>query len=164
MILNYIKLSFRKFTRQKFYSLLNILGLATGMVTVVLILLYVVDELSYDKFHRHADNLYRVVENQYYSGQPVFPVAVTPGPLAEALEAEFPEVQMATRMHFGWNAFQHGESRFDGRGIYADPEPKGEDDDYKNMNGAEPMRRTTPDSRLTTHENGTTELEKRINR
>lgn len=72
MILNYIKLSFRKFTRQKFYSLLNILGLATGMATVVLILLYVVDELSYDKFHRHADNLYRVVENQYYSGSAGF--------------------------------------------------------------------------------------------
>lgn len=122
MILNYIKLSFRKFTRQKFYSLLNIFGLATGMATVILIMLYVVDELSYDRFHRHAQVLYRVVENQHYSGQPVFPVAVTPGPLAESLKADFPEIEMATRVHSGWNAFQYVEARFDGRGIYADPQ------------------------------------------
>ncbi len=64
MILNYIKLSFRKFTRQKFYSLLNIFGLATGMATVILIMLYVLDELSYDRFHRFEKDLYRVVENQ----------------------------------------------------------------------------------------------------
>jgi len=120
MIWNYIKLSFRKFTRQKFYSLLNIFGLATGMATVILILLYVLDELSYDKFHPYEKDLYRVVENQFYSGQPVFPVAVTPGPLAEALKAEFPEVEMSTRVHFGWSAFRYKETIFDSRGIYAD--------------------------------------------
>ncbi len=120
MILNYIKLSFRKFTRQKFYSLLNIFGLATGMATVILIMLYVLDELSYDRFHRFDKDLYRVVENQYYSGQPVFPVAVTPGPLAEALKSEFPEVEKASRVHYGWNAFQPGETRFDTRGIFVD--------------------------------------------
>src|SRR5690606_35195918 len=120
MILNYIKLSFRKFTRQKFYSLLNIFGLATGMATVILIMLYVLDELSYDRFHSFDKDLYRVVENQYYSGQPVFPVAVTPGPLAEALKSEFPEVEKASRVHYGWNAFQRGETRFDTRGIFVD--------------------------------------------
>lgn len=120
MFWNYIKLSFRKFTRQKFYSLLNIFGLATGMATVILIMLYVLDELSYDKFHTYEKDLYRVVENQYYSGQPVFPVAVTPGPLAESLKAEYPEVEMATRVHYGWDAFQNKEARFDGRGIYVD--------------------------------------------
>ncbi|MEX2233806.1 MAG: ABC transporter permease [Cyclobacteriaceae bacterium] len=120
MYWNYIKISFRKFTRQKFYSLLNIFGLATGMATVILILLYVLDETSYDRFHSQEKDLYRVVENQFYSGQPVFPVAVTPGPLSDALKTEFPEVQQATRVHFGWNAFQHGEARFDDRGIYVD--------------------------------------------
>jgi putative ABC transport system permease protein len=120
MLWNYLKLSFRKFSRQKFYSLLNIFGLATGMATVILIMLYVLDETSYDKFHLHQKDLYRVVENQYYSGQPVFPVAVTPGPLAEALKAEFPEVDMATRVHFGWNSLQYKESNFYERGIYVD--------------------------------------------
>lgn len=57
MLFNYIKISFRKFTRQKFYSLLNIFGLATGMATVILIMLYVLDELSYDKFHTHEKDL-----------------------------------------------------------------------------------------------------------
>lgn len=120
MFWNYIKISFRKFIRQKFYSLLNILGLATGMATVILIMLYVLDEVSYDRFHKFEKDLYRVVENQYYSGQPVFPVAVTPGPLAEGLKADFPDVEMATRVHFGWNAFQYKEARFDDRGIYVD--------------------------------------------
>lgn len=120
MLLNYLKISFRKFTRQKFYSLLNIFGLATGMATVILIMLYVLDERSYDRFHRHEKDLYRVVENQYYSGQPVFPVAVTPGPLADGLRAEFPEVQRSTRMQRGWNSFQYHETRFDTEGIYVD--------------------------------------------
>lgn len=70
MFWNYIKISFRKFGRQKFYSLLNIFGLATGMATVILIFLYVLDELSYDRFHSDEKLLYRVVENQFYSGQP----------------------------------------------------------------------------------------------
>jgi putative ABC transport system permease protein len=90
------------------------------MATVMLIMLYVLDELSYDKFHRHHEELYRVVENQYYSDQPTFPVAVTPGPLAEALRSEFPQVRMATRVHPGWNSFQYGEAQFDDRGIYVD--------------------------------------------
>lgn len=120
MFFNYLKISFRKFTRQKFYSLLNIFGLATGLATVILIMLYVLDEVGFDDFHRHEKDLYRVVENQYYSGQPVFPVAVTPGPLAEALKAEFPEVEMATRVHVGWNAFQRGDNRFDSNGLYVD--------------------------------------------
>jgi ABC-type antimicrobial peptide transport system permease subunit len=122
MFWNYVKLSFRKFIRQKFYSLLNIFGLATGMATVILIMLYVLDELSYDKFHTYEKDLYRVVENQYYSGQPVFPVAVTPGPLADGLAAGFPEVKKATRLHYGWNAFQYEEARFDARGAYVDDE------------------------------------------
>ena len=121
MLVNYVKISFRKFTRQKFYSLLNILGLASGMATVILIMLYVLDELSYDKFHRYAASLYRVVENQHYAGQPVFPVAVTPGPLAQGLLEEFPEVEMAARVHYGWNTFQYKDASFDDQGIYADP-------------------------------------------
>jgi len=120
MFFNYLKLSLRKFTRQKFYSLLNIFGLSTGMATVILIMMYVFDELSYDKFHRFEKDLYRVVENQYYSGQPVFPVAVTPVPLADGLEAEFPEVVRAARVQYSWDAFQRETFRFDTRGIYAD--------------------------------------------
>ncbi|HET7178785.1 MAG TPA: ABC transporter permease [Chryseosolibacter sp.] len=120
MLRNYLIISFRKFTRQKFYSLLNIFGLATGMATVILIMLYVRDEVGYDDFHRYKEDIYRVVENQYYSGQPVFPVAVTPGPLAAALKADFPEVELATRVHYGWNAFQYKESKLDDAGVYVD--------------------------------------------
>jgi predicted permease len=122
MLWNYLTISFRKFRRQKFYSMLNILGLAIGIATVILILLYVMDELSYDRFHRSEKNLYRVVENQFYSGQPAFPVAVTPGPLAAALKTEFREVAMATRVHQGRDAFQHKDDVFEDHGIYVDPD------------------------------------------
>lgn len=120
MLFNYIKLSLRKFSRQKFYSLLNILGLATGMATVILIMLFVADEMSFDNFHKNARDIYRIVEMQYYSGQPPFPVAVTPGPLAESLKAEFPEVELASRANVSWKAFQREDHRFDTYGLDVD--------------------------------------------
>ncbi|MFC1726612.1 ABC transporter permease [candidate division KSB1 bacterium] len=92
MLRNYIKVAFRNIFRQKGYSLINITGLAVGIASCILILLWVQDELSYDRYHENADFLYRVVEEQHYSGGKVFPVAVTPAPLAPALKEEFPEI------------------------------------------------------------------------
>ena len=61
-------------------------ALAIGMAVCILILIWIQDEMSYDRFHENADSLYRVVEHQTYSGARLFPVAVTPAPLAEALK------------------------------------------------------------------------------
>ncbi len=60
MIKNYIKIALRNLRRNKLYSLLNIAGLAIGITCCILILLYVQDELSYDRFHENADRIYRV--------------------------------------------------------------------------------------------------------
>ncbi|NOR13974.1 MAG: hypothetical protein GQ545_12040, partial [Candidatus Aminicenantes bacterium] len=60
MLLNYIKTAFRNIRRNKLYSVLNIAGLAIGVTCCLLILLYVQDELSYDRFHEKADRIFRV--------------------------------------------------------------------------------------------------------
>ena len=69
MFKNYIKVAFRNIFRHRGYSLINILGLAIGMACCILILLWVQHEISYDRFHDNADNIYRVVEMQQQSGE-----------------------------------------------------------------------------------------------
>jgi putative ABC transport system permease protein len=60
MLKNYLVTAFRSFLKDKFYASLNIVGLAVGLGTCVVIMLYVYDELSYDKFNANVDRIYRV--------------------------------------------------------------------------------------------------------
>ncbi len=97
MFRNYFLIALRNLSRQKLYSLINILGLAVGLACTILIYLWVNDELSYDKFHENGENIYRVVENQFYAGGEIFPVAVTPDPIGQALVDQYPEVEKSVR-------------------------------------------------------------------
>ena len=97
MIKNYLKVAFRNIRRHKGFSFINIAGLAIGLACCLLITIWVLDELSYDRFHENAANLYRVEEDQHYSGR-IFYVYVTPYPLGPALKAEIPEIIDATRV------------------------------------------------------------------
>ncbi len=99
MISNYFKIAFRNIWRHKGYSFINIFGLAIGLACCLLILLWVQDELSYDSFHANANNLYRVEQDQVYSGRK-YHVNVTPWPCGPGWEDEIPEVVAATR--YGW--------------------------------------------------------------
>ena len=101
MLFNYLKIGLRNFWHQKFYTLINIFGLTMGFTIVFLIALFVDDELSFDRFNENKDELYRVVENQYYADQPVFPVAVTPTAIGPALQENFAEVVNFTRFQAG---------------------------------------------------------------
>ncbi|MCB0491195.1 MAG: ABC transporter permease [Cyclobacteriaceae bacterium] len=120
MIRNYITVALRKFKRQKFYSLVNLFGLTIGLTSVILIMLYVVDELSYDRFHEKSHRIYRVVENQFYAGQPVFPVAVTPAPLGPALEKEYANIEKGTRVWSADLSFKVNDELLYEAGIYVD--------------------------------------------
>jgi putative ABC transport system permease protein len=112
MLRNYIKVVLRSIRRQAGYSLINIAGLAIGMACCLLITLWVFDELSYDRFHENASRLYRVEENQFYSGR-VYHVTVTPYPLAPVLKDEIPEITDATRLVYsGSQLFRYGEKSF----------------------------------------------------
>ncbi len=97
MFRNFIKVAIRNIFRHRGFSFINILGLAIGMACCILILMWVQHELSYDRFHENADNIYRVVEMQQQSGEP-FPVAVTPAPMGPAMQEDFPEVVNFTRV------------------------------------------------------------------
>ncbi len=98
MLKNYAKITIRNIRKNKGYSFINISGLAIGMACCILILLWVKDELSFDRFHANAASIYRVTEHQYDSSGDYFPVAVTPWPLAEALKTDFPEIIESARL------------------------------------------------------------------
>ena len=93
MLKNYLKIAVRNFLRYKTYSFINIAGLAVGIACAVLIMLWVRYELSYDKFNKNSDRLYRVdfttAQKEYYG-------FYQPGPLAKYLKDNFPEIERAS--------------------------------------------------------------------
>jgi len=96
MIKNYFKIAWRNLLRQRTFSSINIVGLALGLATCLLISLYIFDELSFDRFHEKANQIVRVVFKGTASGGKLNEAHVMP-PVAQALKAEFPEVEEATR-------------------------------------------------------------------
>ncbi len=113
---NYLKSATRNIKKHKLFSFINLLGLTMGLTIVLLIGLFVSDELSFDQFHAKKDRIYRVVENQYYEGQEVFPVAVTPTGLGPALVETYPEVLNQTRVSREVYTFELGEKKIRERG------------------------------------------------
>ncbi len=112
MLRSTIMIVLRNIRRHAGYSFINIFGLALGMGCCLLISLWVADELSFDRFHERAADLYRVEEDQSYSGR-IYHVTVTPYPLAPALKAEVPEIVEATRVvRFTGQLFRHGDKAF----------------------------------------------------
>ena len=112
MLRNYLKVVFRNIRRHAGYSFINIVGLALGMACCLMIAMWVTDELGFDRFHEKAADLYRVEEDQSYSGR-VYHVTVTPYPLAPALKQEIPEIVEATRVvWFSGQLFRHGDKAF----------------------------------------------------
>ena len=115
MLLNYIKIALRNLQKQKSYSIINILGFSLGIAAAIVILLYVRYQLSYDRFHANAENMYRVVVQQpgrFYLGSDVF--CVTPAPLGPAMVDEFSDVLSYTRIrrHLKQYLFKHGDTKF----------------------------------------------------
>ena len=95
MIRNYIKTAFRSLMKNKGFTALNIIGLAIGLASCLLITLYVVDELSYDKYNVNANRIFRITETVKLNGNEAS-YAGTPQPLQEALK-QFPEIEKTTR-------------------------------------------------------------------
>ena len=97
MFKNYLKTALRNLMRNKFYSAINIVGLAIGITACILIMLYVQSENSYDKFHEKADRIYRVNLYAVLSDDNINQPVTNP-PLANAMQNEIPEVEEAVRL------------------------------------------------------------------
>ena len=97
MLLNHIKITVRNFRNQQLFSSLNIFGLAIGMAAVWLMVLYVAEELSYDRFYQKADRIYRVVhEAKWATGG--FKLAPTSAPYAAAMQNDYPDIEKTVRI------------------------------------------------------------------
>ncbi|NVO11973.1 MAG: ABC transporter permease [Bacteroidales bacterium] len=93
---NYLKTGFRNLIKYKFYSIINILGLAIGIAGSLMIVLYVLNEFSYDRFNKDYDRIYRIAHKIKIKGDPVRS-ALACAPMANALMKEYPEVESVAR-------------------------------------------------------------------
>src|SRR5687768_10018705 len=94
MLRNYIKIAFRNFVQQKYYSLINTVGLALGTAACILILLFVEDELSYEKSFDKHEQIYRIVE-EFPMGNHLSKSATIPFPVKKNLMSDFPQITNA---------------------------------------------------------------------
>ena len=126
MLRNYLKIALRNISKNKAYSIINISGLAIGMACFILIIFYIKFELSYDKFNKNGDQIYRIIlnpGNTAYQGKDGF--NVTPAPLVPVLKTECPEIVHASRVYkaFPDPLVQYGEnSVVEKKFFYADPD------------------------------------------
>lgn len=125
MFKNYIKIALRNLLKYKAYSLINISGLAIGMACCILILLFVQDELSYDKYHENADRIYRVTREWFNSdGSSSLHLGHVAPPIAPLLKNDFPDIIHAVRILKGGTPLISYEDKYfqENRFFFSDPE------------------------------------------
>jgi len=111
MLKNYIKIAWRTLYKQKTYAGINIFGLTIGLAAFSLITLYICNELSYDRYHTHADRIFRVVQHTKWNGNDLHQ-APTSAPFAPALKAGFSEIEDAVRINMeGGGIITNGEKK-----------------------------------------------------
>ncbi|WP_162996351.1 ABC transporter permease [Mucilaginibacter celer] len=106
MIRNYFKIAYRNLVRNSSVSIINISSLAIGLASVLLISLYIKNELGYDNFFKDANRTYRVNIHEK-DGNNEFIAAHTPPPLGEALQTNFPEIESYTRIYMPGDEVVH---------------------------------------------------------
>jgi putative ABC transport system permease protein len=112
MLGNYLKVAYRNLVRSKLYTLISAVGLAMGIACCVLIFLYVQNELSFDKFHANADDIYRLIQVRT---SPDGTVGAEPGTcalLGPLLESDFPEVLGSARIADSKQVVRVGDKSF----------------------------------------------------
>ncbi len=120
MIQNYFKIAFRTLTKSKSYSAINIFGLALSLSAAILIMLWVWDELSYDRMHNKADRIYQLSTTFDITSENLWPVG--PVPLAVFAQSEVPGIEAACRFnHSGATLVKTGDHHtFNEEGMHVD--------------------------------------------
>ena len=115
MIKNYFKIAFRNLWKNRGFSAINIAGLTLAITCFVVILLFIKNELSFDRYHKNANDIYRVVKDFVNDDGTKIPDATTPPALAPVLQKDLPEVAYVTRLVPNWGReylIENGEKRF----------------------------------------------------
>jgi len=123
MLRNYLTIAFRNFWKYKGFTAINVIGLTLGIVCSILILLWVQDELTTDRFHQQGEKIYRVMFNMKYPDGTISTWSNAPYPLVEVLEKEYPDVEHAALV--SWNndlLFSLDENHYKESGYYASPD------------------------------------------
>ena len=112
MFKNYLISLYRNIIRNRFYSILNIVGLSVGIAAAIFILLFVQDELSYDKYHSKYERIYRIESDFFINGKND-KFAIVPIPMGPALKIEFPEVEEFVRLNdVGNTLIRHNDKEY----------------------------------------------------
>src|SRR6476619_7426152 len=119
MFKNYFKISYRHLVRSKGFSIINISGLAIGMASAMLILLWVQNEISYDRFYTKTDRIYNMYYRDKVNGE-LRALNQMPPVLASSLKQTFPEVEDAVRYRTVTFLATVGENHLNVQGAFAD--------------------------------------------
>ena len=120
MLKNYLKVAFRNLSKNKSSTVINVIGLSTGLICFILIFLFVKDELSYDRFHKNPEQVYRIVKDFVNDDKSRIPDATTPPALAPAVQKDLPEIAQTTRLFPSWGrryVLEVGEKKMNEQGL-----------------------------------------------
>ncbi|GAB2586904.1 ABC transporter permease [Spirosoma areae] len=121
MLQNYLKIAWRGMIKNRLFTFLNLLGLATGLAVALLLMVYVNDELQFDQYHSKADRIYRVGLTATFDGKSM-KWANSPNAVGPALKADIPGVEQAMRLlrhNYGQTAFiKSGDAKFAEKRFY----------------------------------------------
>lgn len=120
MFFSFLKITLRQL--RSVYSFINLTGLVVGLTVFTLIYLWVIEEISYDRFHKRHDKIFRIVENQPRENGEVYPLALTPGPLGLYLKNSFAEIDLVCRLSELEFLVRYDYMSFYQKGIAADPD------------------------------------------
>jgi len=134
------------------YLILNVIGLTIGLTSFLLITIYVIHELSYDRFHKNYENIYRVKVKGVMAGS-TLDQAITAAPMAQALLADYPEIEHATRVRrAGAWLVKYNESRFNEDGVLFSDSTFFDVFSFKLLRGDPKTALTNPRSMILTQE------------
>lgn len=119
MLKNYLKIAFRNLLRNKAFSAINILGLSVGMASALLILFWMYNEISYDRFHKNGDYLYEAWNRGTFDGK-LQCWNSTPQVLGPALKNEYPEISNMSRNYSRWFVTRVGDKKITTEALVAD--------------------------------------------